>query len=196
MTQSVDGPRARYRQQVRDEVQTRAWTQISLDGVSALSLKAIATAMGLTAPALYRYYKSRDELLTELIVSAYADLAELVEAAALRSDTSAGRLSAIGNALREWAVEHPQRYLLLYGTPVPGYHAPDTATALAQRIFAPIMAGFDEEPGAGGLPRSLTWWTRLHGVLSLELAGHFIGMKVDPAQHFQAELRSAINIAG
>ena len=142
MTQATEGPRARYRQQVRDEVQALAWEQINDAGASAVSLKAIATQMGMTAPALYRYYGSRDELLSQLILRTYRDLAELVEAAD-KAD-SAIRITAIARAMRTWAVAHPHRYLLLYGTPVPGYHAPAEATTLAQRVFAPILAGFAE----------------------------------------------------
>lgn len=229
MEELAEGPRARYRKQVRDEIQTRAWEQISRDGVSALSLKAVATQMGMTAPALYRYYSSRDELLTELILSAYRDLAERVEAAVDGSLTPGQQLTDVADAMREWAVAQPHRYLLLYGTPVPGYHAPDAATALARRIFAPVLAGFaragddtgrnrpseteHNETDASGTEhsgtdpsgtdpsatdqspafhRSITFWTRLHGVLSLELAGHFEGMEVDARQLYQDEIDSVV----
>ncbi|MET3808657.1 AcrR family transcriptional regulator [Nakamurella sp. UYEF19] len=197
--ETPEAPRARYRRQVRDEVQTRAWSQIGQDGVSALSLKAIATQMGMTAPALYRYYSSRDELLTELIVSAYQDLAEVAEAAAAGDRPAFERIRDLSAALRRWAVAQPQRYLLLYGTPVPGHHAPDTAALLAQRIFAPIQAGFAElqdesaDPSSSsGEHRSLILWTRLHGVLSLELAGHFVGMNVDADLLYRDEVASVL----
>lgn len=200
MEDATEGPRARYRRQVREEVQARAWEQMKSDGASALSLKAIATQMGMTAPALYRYYRSRDELLTELILGAYTELAGVVEAAAEGTGTGPDVVTDIAAALREWALAHPQRYLLLYGTPVPGYHAPADATALAQRIFNPILGGFAPDvprarPEAGdpAFEPSLRFWTRLHGVLSLELAGHFAGMDFDPAQHFENEVRSLLD---
>lgn len=204
MTQATDSPRARYRQQVRDEVQVLAWEQINEAGTSALSLKAIATKMGMTAPALYRYYASRDELLTQLILGTYQDLAELVESAAVRQPFAAQRIAAIAQAMRSWAVANPQRYLLLYGTPVPGYHAPPEATALAQRIFAPILAGFTDllaGSEANSLERrvfdtSITFWTRMHGVLSLELAGHFDGMDVDPDRLYEDEVRGLLGTGG
>ncbi len=203
MNQPIEGPRARYRQQVRDEVQTRAWAQISEAGASALSLKAIATQMGMTAPALYRYYGSRDELLTQLILSTYREIAELVEAAVDVDSTPSGQLTDIAQALRRWAVANPQRYLLLYGTPVPGYHAPPAATELAQRILDPILAGFaalvdhHADPGSDSttLLRSVTFWTRLHGVLSLELAGHFVGMSIDTDQLYAAEIHNLLAAA-
>jgi AcrR family transcriptional regulator len=188
---------------VRDEVQTRAWAQISEAGASALSLKAIATQMGMTAPALYRYYGSRDELLTQLILSTYREIAELVEAAVDVDSTPSGQLTDIAQALRRWAVANPQRYLLLYGTPVPGYHAPPAATELAQRNLDPILSGFaalvdhHADPGSDSttLLRSVTFWTRLHGVLSLELAGHFVGMSIDTDQLYAAEIHNLLAAA-
>ena len=175
------GPRARYREQVRSEVQAHAWDQIAEAGAAGLSLKAIAKQMGMTAPALYRYFAGRDELLTGMILSAYEELAEIVEGAA-----DEGPLG-MATALRRWALANPQRYLLLYGTPVPGYTAPPEATALATRIFAPVLASF---PADTAFERSLAFWTRLHGVLSLELAGHFTGMGFDTEAHYDREVRT------
>lgn len=183
------GPRERYRQQVRAEVQQHAWKQLAEAGVSGLSLKAIAKLMGITAPALYRYFASRDDLLTELILSAYRELADVVEAVAGTDDAPRDRLVAIGAAIREWARSNPHRYLLLYGTPVPGYAAPAEATDLARRIFAPVQEAFSHDPDET-LHRSLTFWTRVHGVISLEIAGHFTGMPFDPALLFAGEVRS------
>ena len=109
------------------------------------------------------------------------------------------RLTGIAQAIRRWATTHPQRYLLLYGTPVPGYHAPGAATEFARRIFAPIVAAFEasatgrEDPARSPFQRSMTFWTRMHGVLSLELAGHFVGMPVDAVALYGDEIRSAVS---
>ena len=197
VNEPTEGPRARYRRQVRNEVQDRAWKQLGRDGVSALSLKAIATEMGMTAPALYRYYDNRDALLTELILSAYRELAEHLEGVTVARHVDR-RLTDLAQAIRSWAKTHPQRYLLLYGTPVPGYHAPDEATELARRIFAPVLAGFELVGAERGLTspsafhRSVTFWTRLHGVLSLELAGHFTGMEIDTDALYVDEIQSLL----
>jgi len=155
----------------------------------------------MTAPALYRYYNSRDELLTELILSAYLDLAECVEAAVDDDLPPERQLTDIAQAIRHWALAEPQRYLLLYGTPVPGYHAPEAATELARRILAPVLAAFaDSAPGpkdeATSFHRSITFWTRLHGVLSLDAAGHFTGMDIDVAELFAEEVRSLLGAVG
>ncbi|MEV0373359.1 TetR/AcrR family transcriptional regulator [Streptomyces sp. NPDC050636] len=205
-------PRERYRQQVRAEVKERAWEQIATAGASALSLNAIAKQMGMSGPALYRYFASRDELITELIRDAYSSLAGAFRDTA-KSSKSGADLTALAHALRAWALEHPQRYFLVYGTPVPGYHAPDDVTALASDIMTTLLDACAALPGTGSsvppldehleghrewagdhdaspaaLHRALSFWTRLHGVLSLELAGHFTGMGFDPALLFAAEL--------
>ncbi|MFF0079970.1 TetR/AcrR family transcriptional regulator [Streptomyces canus] len=204
----VKTPRERYRAQVRTEIKDRAWEQIATAGASALSLNAIAKQLGMSGPALYRYYAGRDELITELVRDAYRSLADAFRAAS----PSGADVTALAHALRAWALEDPQRYFLVYGTPVPGYHAPDDITAIASEIMATLLdacAGLpsngpetpfdahleDHRDWADGHPapaavlhRALTFWTRLHGTLSLELAGHFNGMGFDPALLYAAEL--------
>jgi AcrR family transcriptional regulator len=201
-------PRERYRAQVRTEIKDRAWEQIATAGASALSLNAIAKQLGMSGPALYRYYAGRDELITELVRDAYRSLADTFRAAS----PSGADVTTLAHALRTWALEDPQRYFLIYGTPVPGYHAPDDITAIASEIMATILDAFTDLPSNGlatpfdahledhrdwadghpapaaALHRALTFWTRLHGTLSLELAGHFNGMGFDPALLYAAEL--------
>src|SRR3954466_15757487 len=121
----TESPRERYRAQVRAEIKRHAWEQIATAGVSALSLNAIAKQMGMSGPALYRYFAGRDELITELIRDAYRSLADTFRAVA------GADVTALAHALREWALADPQRYFLVYGTPVPGYHAPDDVTQIA-----------------------------------------------------------------
>ena len=217
-------PRDRYRAQVRTEIKEHAWEQIAGSGASALSLNAIAKRMGMTGPALYRYFCSRDELITALVTDAYRSLADTCRAAVGQasgadSPGSPGpaRLKRLAHALRNWALADPHRYFLIYGTPVPGYHAPDDVTLIAAEIMAVLLdacaeltpreaeltAGEDDleahlaghREWARGHPapapvlrRALAVWTRLHGALSLELAGHFTGMGFDPALLFEAEL--------
>ncbi|OSP42382.1 TetR family transcriptional regulator [Streptomyces sp. 13-12-16] len=201
-------PRERYRAQVRAEIKERAWEQIAASGAPGLSLNAIARQMGMSGPALYRYFAGRDELITELVRDAYRSLADVFRAAA----ASGADLDGLGRALRAWALDDPQRYFLVYGTPVPGYHAPDDVTTTAREIMTVVLdaarpvagpadtTGLDDhlaehrewagdhpaDPAA--LRRALSFWTRLHGVLSLELAGHFTGMGFDPAVLYGAEL--------
>ncbi|GAB2692303.1 TetR/AcrR family transcriptional regulator [Kitasatospora kifunensis] len=212
MTGDLTTPRERYRSQLRAEIKERAWEQIATAGATALSLNAIAKQMGMSGPALYRYFASRDELITELIKDAYRSEATVFQTAA----AAGADLGALAHALRRWALDDPQRYFLVYGTPVPGYHAPAETTAITAEIMAVLLDAceplstaatrtpFDEHLAShrqwdGGHPaptpalhRALSFWTRLHGVLSLELAGHYTGMGFDPAQLFEAELSSLL----
>jgi AcrR family transcriptional regulator len=128
-------PRERYRAQVREEVKTHAWEQIATAGASALSLNAIAKQMGMSGPALYRYYANRDELITDLVRDAYRSLADAFHTGA-RADTD---LADLAQVLRRWALDDPQRYLLVYGTPVPGYQAPEDTTRIASEIMAVLL---------------------------------------------------------
>ncbi|KUJ47430.1 TetR/AcrR family transcriptional regulator [Streptomyces sp. NPDC093228] len=209
MAAGAASPRERYRSQVRAEIKERAWQQIATAGASGLSLNAIAKELGMSGPALYRYFGGRDELITELIRDAYRSLADTFRAAA----GSGGGLPGLARALRGWALEDRQRYFLVYGTPVPGYHAPEDVTLIAREIMSALLevcaaAGtgsaapdsFDAHLADHGqwagdhayppavLHRALVFWSRLHGVLSLELAGHFTGMGFDPDLLFAAEV--------
>ncbi|MEV4628163.1 TetR/AcrR family transcriptional regulator [Micromonospora sp. NPDC049523] len=204
----TETPRERYRAQVRTEIKEHAWGQVATAGASALSLNAIAKQMGMSGPALYRYFANRDELITALITDAYRSLADAFRTAAV----TGADVAALAHALRAWALDDPQRYLLIYGTPVPGYHAPDDVTLVASEIMTILLDACaalppgrpatpfdayledhrqwasDHPASAAALHRGLICWTRLHGILSLELAGHFTGMGFDPARLFAAEL--------
>ncbi|AUG75031.1 TetR family transcriptional regulator [Kitasatospora sp. MMS16-BH015] len=204
-------PRERYRAQVREEIKKHAWEQITTAGASALSLNAVAKQIGMSGPALYRYFANRDELITELIRDAYRSLADTVQARA----AAGADLADLALTLRRWALEDPQRYFLIYGTPVPGYHAPEDVTRSAVEVMTVILdtctaatpSPFPPSPLDGHLAdhrswagehpappaelrRALAFWTRLHGLLSLELAGHFTGMQFDPAELYAAEVHA------
>jgi AcrR family transcriptional regulator len=117
------------------EIKTVARRHLASDGAN-LSLRAVARDMGMVSSALYRYFASRDDLLTALIIDAYNALGDGVEKAdggvAARSDLR-GRLLAIGHAVRRWALANPAEYALIFGSPVPGYAAPPDTIVAAQR---------------------------------------------------------------
>lgn len=123
----------RREQQRKDmllEIKEVARRQMAEVGASALSLRAISREIGMTAPALYRYYENRDALVTELIIDAYNALAEAMIAADAEQQSTAyaSRFEAVAGAYRAWAIAHPEDYKLIYGTPIPGYHAPRERT--------------------------------------------------------------------
>src|SRR5512134_281653 len=111
---------------LQELIKETAWKQIAEFGASALSLRAIARELKITAPAIYNYFPNRDALVTALIVDAYTSFGDSQLAArdTLPPEDIPGRLNAIGMAYRAWAHSYPQRYQLIFGTPIPGYEAP------------------------------------------------------------------------
>lgn len=137
--------RERVRAATIDEIKEIARRHMAEKGAAALSLRAIAREMGMTSPALYRYFASRDALVTTLIVDAYNAFADALEAArdAYAEGDHAGRLINIGDAYRNWALAFPQQYSLIFGTPIPGYEAPADITrpvaARSMMIFLNVL---------------------------------------------------------
>ncbi len=124
-------------------IKETAWQQIAEKGAAALSLRAIARALNITAPAIYNYFPRRDNLVTAMIVDAFTSLGESQKASILDipQDHLNTRLSTLGLAYRDWAVAHPQRYQLIFGTPIPGYKAPSDITTgpAASLSFVPLL---------------------------------------------------------
>ena len=128
--------RARVRAEMIDEIKRAASRHLADQGGANLSLRAVARDLGLVSSAVYRYFASRDELLTALIVDAYNSLgaaAETAEAAVDRADL-AGRFYVACHAIRGWALTNPHEYALTYGSPVPGYAAPQDTIGPATRV--------------------------------------------------------------
>ena len=119
--------------QLGNKIIETAWKQIAGLGASSLSLRAIARELGVTAPAIYNYFPRRDDLVTALIVEAFQSFGAALHNALteLSADAHKRRIRALGIAYREWAVEHPQHYQLIFGTPIPGYVAPEEITGPA-----------------------------------------------------------------
>lgn len=146
--------RERVRKATITEIKAVARQQMAEQGAAALSLGAIARAMGMTTPALYRYFTNRDALVTELVVEAYQALGDVLEEnfQAHQHDPYDIRFMAICNTYRNWAVAYPQGYTLIYGTPIPNYHAPRERTVdLASRVIAVFGRFFGEAQQAGKL---------------------------------------------
>ena len=111
---------------LQEAIKETAWNQIAEFGAPALSLRAIARALNITAPAIYNYFPDRDALVTALIIDAYTSFGDFQLAArdTIPADQLIERLKAIGEMYRQWARTYPQRYQLIFGTPLPGYQAP------------------------------------------------------------------------
>jgi AcrR family transcriptional regulator len=125
--------REKLRNNTIDEIKQLARQQMAAEGATGISLRAIARDMGMTVTALYRYFASYDDLITELIVDAFNALADHVDAAqaAQPHDNYPARLWAAMWAYREYARQFPHEFALIYGTPIPNYHAPRERTVPA-----------------------------------------------------------------
>jgi AcrR family transcriptional regulator len=223
---TAGGVRARVRAEMIAEIKAAARRHLATDGAN-LSLRAIARDLGMVSSALYRYFASRDDLLTALILDAYNDMGEVAERAdatvADRADVR-GRWMAVARELRAWSLARPAEYALLYGTPVPGYAAPQDTTGPASRpvrVLGAILSDAQEvdsrdlplspalrgeirrvaELGSPGvddaaMARGLIAWTLLFGALNFELFGRINNVIDERDEWFDLQMRSMLDYLG
>ena len=152
--------RERVRAELIREITEIARRQLATEGAAGLSLRAVAREMGMVSSAIYRYFPSRDDLLTTLIIDGYNAVGAAVEKAeaAWLSEDYAGRWLAACRAVRNWALAHPHEYALVYGSPVPGYRAPERTIEPAARsavVFGKIIGDAYRAGAAADLPGPL-----------------------------------------
>jgi AcrR family transcriptional regulator len=181
----------------------------------------------ITAPAIYNYFPDRDALVTALIIDAYTSFgdSQLAACDSLPETEPVERLKAIGYAYRAWAMSHPQRYQLIFGTPIPGYEAPKeqvlpcAARSLGALVsvvdvlrergtlnaedFPAVHPGYEAEfevwkNFAGNyhilaLSVAMVIWSRVHGLVSLEIAGDLPPFGLDGAALYRFEIESIIS---
>ncbi|MEU5373127.1 TetR/AcrR family transcriptional regulator [Streptomyces sp. NPDC005951] len=135
---TIRGARERARIEVTAAIKDEARKQLAEEGAPKLSLRAVARELGMVSSALYRYFPSRDDLLTALIVDAFDAIGAAAERAVAEQAEGeappAERWVAVSCAVREWALAHPHEYALIYGSPVPGYIAPMDTVGPAARV--------------------------------------------------------------
>ncbi|KUL32251.1 TetR/AcrR family transcriptional regulator [Streptomyces regalis] len=149
----IQGAKERARAEVAGAIKDQARMQLAAEGAARLSLRAVARELGMVSSALYRYFPSRDDLLTALIVDAYDAIGEAAESAFVKAG-AADPLHAWGGvcrAVRGWALAHPHEYALIYGSPVPGYAAPQDTVAPASRVALVLLAVAEAAHEAGAL---------------------------------------------
>lgn len=186
--------RARFREQVRDDVKSAALEQLATGGAGAISLNAIAKRLGVTGPALYRYFGGRDDLLTALVVDAYHDLRDAL-AGVGGGPGPAPRMRAVVDAYRRWAQQHPHRYELLFRPPLPGYeaHAGPVSEA-AGTLMVPVLAALGADPDdPAAVAFVMRVWARLHGFVGLEIGGAWAAVGVDADAFFADEMDAALS---
>ncbi|MFJ7071529.1 TetR/AcrR family transcriptional regulator [Streptomyces sp. NPDC098781] len=216
-SRTAQGARARARMEVTAAIKDEARRQLAAEGAAKLSLRAVARELGMVSSALYRYFPSRDDLLTALIIDAYNSIGERAEAAHAEAADAGpvGRWTAVAEAVRDWALGHPHEYALIYGSPVPGYTAPDTTVPPASRVgllFIGIVRDAHRDPGlteppslpddlrpeaermaadlAPDLPPAtvaalIATWAELFGLVGFELFGQFNRVVEDRAAFFR-----------
>ena len=212
---------------LQEAIKETAWKQAAEYGAAALSLRAIARELNITAPAIYNYFPSRDHLVTALIVDAYTSLGDSQKSTLENTSKKDGaaRFSTLGIAYRDWAVKNPQRYQLIFGTPLPDYDAPeDTTTPAAAWALLPLIEIVQVLYNEGNLRverfaklsaklKSMleTWkqftgstvenevlytayvvWSRVHGLVMLELGRQLPSFFTDPGEIFRREIAAMV----
>lgn len=204
------GVRDESRRQVTAAIRAAARRQIAEVGGGALSMRAIAREVGLVSSAVYRYFPTREALLTAMIVESYGNLASALPATEGLAGAEAWR--TLGRGLRAWARSVPHEFQLIYGTPIPGYVAPPETVPAAAAVAEPFLRlaprsapdAFDDpvladqfgalgttfpDADGAGLAAVLAELAALIGFISLELSGHFVGT-ADPADALYEALLS------
>jgi AcrR family transcriptional regulator len=228
-TGSMSAPslRARVRSEMSQEIKDVARRHLATDGAN-LSLRAVARDLDIVASALYRYFPSRDALLTALIIDAYDALAAAATTAesAVPRDDLRGRWLAVCRGVRTWALAHPAEYGLIYGSPVPGYAAPQdtvepatkvilllaaivtdagdrlrplTASPLTAPLRADLRRLIQERQGdmlEERLDRVLVAWAHLYGVLNFEVFGRLDEMIEARAEYFDHHMLLMADLTG
>jgi AcrR family transcriptional regulator len=144
--------RERARAELTAEITDLARAQLATVGAAGLSLRAVARELGMASSAMYRYFPSRDDLLTRLIIDGYDALGAVAEAADDPGAGPADRWLAVCRSVRGWALAHPHEYALLYGSPVPGYSAPRDTVPAAARVGLVLGRVLGDAARAGALP--------------------------------------------
>ena len=151
---ATETPRARARAQTLADITRIGREHLATEGAAALSVRAVARDLGVVSSAIYRYVRSRDDLLTLLVVDGYDELGDAVDAALaeVAVDDFRGRFLAVGRAVRSWALREPATYALLFGSPVPGYHAPAERTVgPGTRVISALVAIYSAAYESGAM---------------------------------------------
>ena len=219
--------RQRLRQELTAEIKRVALAQLAEGGPQSVNLRGIARELGISPAALYGYFASLDDLYNTLITDGFNALAQHVEdAIASRAERPHhDRLLAALLAYREWAIEHPELFRLLYFSPIPGYTAPpdgpslDAALRVSAAFLRLLVAGWQDGVGAEVIPgppvdshkfverfglqissdqlrTSVSCWGQFHGLVCLEVGGHITSQWTDPAELYESCMRAMLRRTG
>lgn len=213
-----EGVRARRRREIQHAAITTARRMLGEVGPGGLSMRAVARELGMASSAIHRYYPTREDLLSAVLLADYQELAAALRAADPGTGGVLDRLTGLLTGLRHWAITHPHDWALLYGTPVTGYTAPVETITAAEAVYAPFLHLAIEALDHGAapalaLPVDDTDLTRLHpadpraaalallwcdlavGSTSLEVFGHYRHV-VDPTTWSATTAAACAALAG
>jgi AcrR family transcriptional regulator len=216
--------RERLRAQTLQEIEDASYAIVDAEGVHALSVAAVARTLAMSAPGIYRYFPSRDALVAHLVTRSYQQLTDaLVAAVGGNRRAPRARLRLLVAAYRDWALQHRRRYGMLFGerahdlpaeaitqTPLDQAMAllidlltatQGTGTAATSgdrtldgqlRVWAREQMRPDTAPSAARA--AILIWTRVHGIVSLELTGMFDDQGVEVRRLIELEIDDAVRL--
>lgn len=206
------GIREQGRVENTSRILASARQQVADGGAAALSMRAVARDVGMVSSAVFRYFPSREALLTQMIIESYEHLAGAIEVAC-EGQSGAPAWRRATYAARAWAKGFPHEFRLIYGTPIPGYQAPPQTIPAAARVAAPFLrivaahevprddraAEFMQDGGVAApavMAAVVAELAQLIGLLTLELAGHFSGVVLDADRFLDAVVERQIGTLG
>lgn len=226
MTTATPNRRDRLRTATVAEIKETGRRQLVEGGATAISLRAIAREMGMTAPAIYRYFPSLDALIMAIVTDLFEELRSGVEAAATThaDEPVPARLAEMARAFRRWSREHPPEFALMFGNPVPGviayaaqcspindagarlgetfftvmneYHVehplPDDLPDMPEILFRPYIDNFGDRFPLPVIFFFVSAWTRLYGIVAMEVFGHLQWAMSDAEPLFERELEQTL----
>jgi AcrR family transcriptional regulator len=230
MTTTTPSRRERLRAETVTEIKDAARRLLVTGGPAAISLRAIARDVGLTAPALYRYFDSLEALVLAIVADLFEELRRAVQdvAADHAGDEPLARVGHMARGFRRWALDHPAEFALMFGSPVPGVTAfaghrgplNDAGARFGETFFTVLGEHYARQPFGGAAPalaepalRELfepyvetfgerfplpviylfvAAWTRLYGIVAMEVFGHLRWAMTDVEPLFEVELARTV----
>lgn len=223
---SAPSRRDRQRTATVAEIKEAARRLLVSGGPSAISLRAIARDMGMTAPAIYRYFESLDALVLSIVTDLFEELRISVErvAAVHAGDDPLTRVTHMARGFRRWSLDHPAEFALIFGSPVPGvtqfaaqcgpvndagarfgetfftvldeFHQAHpiqvTLPDLPDQVFQPYVEMFGDRFPMPVVYLFISAWTRLYGIVAMEVFGHLQWAVTDVEPMFELELARTV----
>lgn len=208
ITTGAKGRRARYSDEMRQDILQAAREIIAEEGAGALSIRGIARRIGYSAPALYEYFGGKEAIAEALFIEGFTEFTAMLEQVEQIELEPLARLHAMGIAYRQFALTHPQEYSLMFSRPIPEFEpSHEILGSIATKGFAPLQRAFTDGIATGAFrpidPRTgaTAAWAMLHGLVSLELIGmsgpnHPVPPEITAPGHFPSLFETILTLFG